>query len=280
MSNPARTLTIVLAGWTLAACGSIPPSERTARARSLNPNSPWFHEGDGPGWEFDIIAGVEAEPEYAGSDDLAIEPDGFLRATWLDEPGDRYWVALGGLGLATDFNPDVTLTAELEYEEGREGESQPLEDFEDVDATIELQVGLWKRLGNWTLGAVAQPDLLGGIKGNVAFVALGYDTMLSDDLRFDATADVSWGDNLHHDVEFGVNARDSAASGLRQYDPAGGIKSTSLGVGFEYFVSDAWSVLLGAEAEYYFDEAADGPLIEEEGSRVTVEGLLGVRFSF
>ena len=249
-----------------------------AQRRSLD--SPWTGARGEPGWSYDFVVGVESEPEYAGSDDNETDPDAFARALYEDRHGHRYFASLGEVGAWWKLDDDWALGTVLEYEEGREAENSALDGFDDGDDTVEAQLTLARRFGDYTVAAVFQPEVLDGDKGNVFFVAAGWDRMLNDRLRLGLSADVSWGDGEHMDTEFAVNSRESAAGGLDEYDPEGGLKSTTVGVGLEWFFADRWSLISSAELEYYFSEASDSPLIDDEGSDVTFEFGLGVRYSF
>ena len=249
------------------------------RAQSLNLFSPWTGATGDTGWTFDGFLGSESEPDYAGSDDSEVEPDLFLRALYEDGRQHRYFVSLGELGAWWHLADGWTLGTVLEYEQGRDNENEALNGFEDVDDTLEGQFTLARRLGDFTLAAVVQPDLLNRGKGLVLFGGLGYDRMLGDRWRLALATDISTGDAEHMEGEFGISQAASAASGLTPYAPGAGLKSTTLGVGLERFFGSGWSVFCGAELEYYFSRAADSPLIQDEGSDLTYELGLGLRYS-
>ncbi len=261
-------------------CHSMPVSVGPNEAQRRNLGSAWTAWGDEPGWTFDVVAGVESEPDYAGSDDSATEADLFARALYEDSRGHRYFLSLGELGAWWKLGEDWALGTILEFEPGRDTDNPALRGFDEVDDTAEGQITLARRLDDWTLAAVLQPDVLGKGKGFVAFVAAAYDRMLTDRLRFGASADMSTGDSDYMSTEFGIKPNESAASGLGQYTASAGLKSATVDFGLEYFFRPGLSVLGGVSAEYYFSNAADSPLIAVEGSDLTIEYLVGLRYSF
>ncbi|MEM7164584.1 MAG: MipA/OmpV family protein [Planctomycetota bacterium] len=251
-------------------------------SQSYNPNSPWYRESAEKTWYFDGFVGAELAPDYVGSDDYETEPELDLRVLYVDPWENRHSLSLGQWNSSFDLTEDTVLQLKFEYEEGRESDdNDALTGLDDQDATVELQATLGYRFGDFSIAAVAQPDLLGRGKGFVGFVALGYDRVLLDErLRVAAVLDVSLGDGTHMDNEFGIERAEAATTAYAHYEPGGGWKSSTFGVEAEYFVTDGWSVLLGTEMEYYFDKAADTPLIDDEGSRFGFEGFLGVRYRF
>ena len=263
------------------------PSESSSQDGVVGPNraqrqnlfSPWTGASGVPGWTFDFALGFESEPDYAGSDDNEVEPDAFARALYEDAGSNRYFLSLGELGAWWRLGQTWTLGTVFEYEEARDNENEALQGFEEVDATVEAQITLAKRLGDFTLAGVLQPDVLDRGKGFVTFLGLSYDQMLSERWRFGATADVSFGDAEHMATEFGISAADSAASGLDPYNPSAGLKSSTLGIQLEHSFSPGFSFLLGLELEHYFSRASDSPLISQEGSDTTYEASIGLRYS-
>lgn len=122
---------------------------------------PWYLAESGVGWYFDGIVGFENEPSYAGSDDYEAEPDLSARALYKSQKGHRYFFSLGEFGAVFQLTPDLLLNAVLEYEEGREsGEDPTLEGLGEIEATVEEQLTLIKRFGNFSIGGVLQPDSL------------------------------------------------------------------------------------------------------------------------
>ncbi|MEM7518792.1 MAG: MipA/OmpV family protein [Planctomycetota bacterium] len=267
---------IALAG----SCQVAPRATLPNEAQRRNLGSAWTAVGEAPGWTFDVVAGLESEPDYAGSDDNASEADLFARALYEDTRGHRYFLSLGEVGTWWNLGEDLTLGTILEFEPGRDNENPALQGFDPVDDTVEGQITLARRLGDWTLAAILQPDVLGNGKGFVAFLAAAYDRMLTENVRIHAGIDISTGDSEHMMTEFGIRDTESTASGLNPYTAGAGLKSMTFDIGLEYFFPGGFSALAGASAESYFSNAADSPLIRDEGSDLTTEFLVGLRYSF
>ena len=284
--RPLRLLPAFLARTAVVACGLL-LALPAAGQQEHNPASPWYRADSDRRWHFDGFLGAEIEPDYPGADDYEAEPGALLRVILKDRWDNRYQLGLGEVVGVFDLSPAWSFAAKLEYEEGREVESPDLAGFEEGEDTVEGEFTLLRRFGPWTGAAVFQPDLLGRGKGIVWFLGLGYDPRVSERFRVGFRADVSWGDDEHMQTEFGVTPDQAAASGLPEYTPGGGLKSTTAGVSFQWYWAGPgerrggrWSLLGSLELEHYFGKAADSPLIDRLGSDLNYESSLGVLYSF
>lgn len=248
-----------------------------------NPFGPWYLTDRESGWYFDVFAGVEYEPTYAGSDKYELEPGLNLRAMYKNSHNHRFFVSLGELGGIFQLTENSAFSAVLEYEEGRENKSDnALNGLDKVRDTVEGQFSFFYRfLPNTFLFAVFQPDLLGRGKGLVYFVGVGNDTLFfADRLRVSTGIDLSFADAEHMQTEFAVSDSESARTGLEAYRPGGGIKSWTGSLVLEYFLHDNWSLWFDSEFEYYTGKARKSPLIRDEGSPFTYELSTGLRWRY
>jgi len=243
---------------------------------------PWYLSESQPGWYFDGIVGIEREPSYAGSDDYEVEPDLSARAIYKSQPGHRYFVTLGEFGAVFEFSPDLLAIAFLEYEEGREvAEDDVLTGLDEIEATVEGQFSLGRRFGDFSIAGVLQPDILGRGKGLVTFIAGAYDkTLIPQKLHFNAGIDLSWGDSEYMQTEFGISESAAVNSNLAAYNAGAGFKSATMGLGLEYWLTNKISFIAVSEIEIYGSEAADSPLLDQEGSDTTFEVAIGARYNF
>lgn len=250
---------------------------------TMNPASPWYGLELESGWHFDVGAGIEYEPTYAGSDKYTVEADANARALYRADNGHRYFLSLGELGAVFSLSPDFQFLAFLEYEEERDDEDDStLTGLDPVDSTIEGQFMLARRFGNATVFGVLQPDLTGNAeKGLVWFVGAGYDWLSTNQRwRTSTTLDISGADSEYMQTEFGVTVAESSRTGYVSYQPGSGLKSITWNIAGEYYFSDHFSLLGTIDTEYYLSEASDSPLIADEGQDLTVEARLQLRYQF
>ncbi len=233
------------------------------------------------GWQNEVAIGIESEPTYAGSDNNKTEADFDFKAVHTNENGHQWLLSLGEIGYTRKVSEDTSITALLEYEEGREAEEEDLlKGLESVDDTVELQLSTTRRFGNSYGYAVLQYDLLDRGKGLVWFLGAAHDYELSDRLGVRLGLDISGADAEHMNTEFGISAAEASATGFSQYKPSSGLKSVTLSAESTYELNRNWSLLGEVEVENYLSEAADSPLIADYGSDVTYEVGIALRYQF
>ncbi len=250
---------------------------------ALNPAGPWYGFDFEPGWHFDVGAGLGYEPTYAGSDKYTSEAEIGARALYRAESGHRYFIGLGEVGAVFSLSPETQFLAFLEYEEGRNDEDDStLTGLDTIDSTIEGQFMLARRFGNATLFGVLQPDLTGDAnKGLVWFVGAGYDWLsVNKRWRASTTLDISGANSEYMRTEFGITAQESARTGYTSYQPSSGLKSLTWNMAGEYYISDNVSLLGIVDTEYYLSDASDSPLIANEGTDLTFEASVQLRYRF
>jgi len=260
---------------------TVPCQAVLAGGPEKNPLSPWYLADRERWWHVDGLVGAELEPDYVGSDDAEVEPALSVRGLFKDRLGNRYTLGLGELGFATYFGEHWAFTADLEYEEGRETENADLEGLPDGDATLEGEFALFRRFGEGYGFIVFQPDLLGRGKGIVYFIGYAHDFLSPGGRwRWTPTIDVSWGDTEHMQTEFGLTPEQAETIRQPAYALGGGLKSTTAGFSLERYFGKRWSFLVAVEAEKYFGDAADSPLLSVLGSDLTFEATAGLFFRF
>lgn len=102
--------------------------------------------------------------------------------------------------------------------------------------------------------------------GVVADIAVDAFLDVTDTVRVSAGPRISWASADYFEAYYGVNASESAASGLAQYDPDGGLKSFGFGGAYDWKATEKLTTSVFAEYERLAGSAADSSLVEEKGS--------------
>jgi outer membrane scaffolding protein for murein synthesis (MipA/OmpV family) len=231
-----------------------------ARAQELSPE---FEEPE-PGeeeersdWDFSLGAIAGYGPEFEGSDDYGFFWSPKARIAWRDtailtESSFRLQFRRGPFR----FGPKI------KYEKGRS---------DDDDKDI-------KGVG-YGLSAEVRQEFAGGHGGLIA--ELGGEVLLpsAESPWGKLSSDLTLADDRYMDEFFGINARQSANSGLRPYDPNGGLKSISVAWQSSYEFWPGWS--LGGRVQYLrlLDQAADSPIVDV-GSPNVFTVAIGLRYRF
>jgi outer membrane protein len=116
----------------------------------------------------------------------------------------------------------------------------------------------------------ARAELRHGIRAHNGFVAditadAFYD--VTPNVRISGGPRVSFASSGYFDAYYGVNAQEAVASGLSEYYPGGGLKSTGLGGAISWKVTEPMTASLFGEYSRLMGPAADSSLVKERGDR-------------
>lgn len=219
------------------------------------------------GLSFDAGAGLRYAPDYVGADDSEAKPWLILRnvsfsPTPAGEPANGFHIA-----------PSADYVGKRD-----EDDSDRLKGLDEVKASVELGVKAGYRFGPFDAYAGVR-KAVSGHKGVVGEVGLSHRAPLTEKLTLTSALEAQYGNDRYMDAYFGVNAEESARSGLAQYDADGGFRSASLSLGLRYQATEAWAVVGDVRYAKLMGDAADSPIVEDR-DQVSV-GIGAVRhFSF
>ncbi len=263
----------------------------TARAEEVNMSDnrllPWYADAtpetaEKKRWVIDVGFEAGFEPDYVGSDDNELEVFPYA-AVHLRITDDLRLRALPFVIAGVwDLSDRTAVQLVFEYEEGREAtETKDLDLLENGEDTIEAELSMIQRVGKaGFVYATYQPEILDRDKGVVWFVGAGYQFSPTNRWLITPVIDLSWGDGEHMQTEFGLSPDDAAVLGLDPYRASGGLKSSTATLNLQWDWTDRIALVGSAGVEYYFQEAADSPLLDELGSRVGAEIELGLIYTF
>ncbi|MFB2549492.1 MipA/OmpV family protein [Ensifer soli] len=103
--------------------------------------------------------------------------------------------------------------------------------------------------------------------GVVADLAADAFVDVTDTVRVSGGPRLTAATSGYFDAYYGVDARESARSGLSQYDPGGGIHSAGLGTAITWTATEKLETSAYAEYKRLTGPAADSSLVRERGSR-------------
>ncbi len=212
----------------------------------------------GTGLVFTLRGGVATTPEYFGSDSYQVGPDlgfrlnranvGMLNFGGDDEENTYGWGLRGSFRYIGERNAD---------------DFSELEGLDDVDATLELGLGLGYSSRNFEAFA----DLRYGIGGHESLVGeLGADLKVqpSDQLTLTAGPRMLIGSDDFASTYFGISPDEAAASNgaFDAYDANGGVVSAGVELGARYDLSGPWGVVGAVTYDRLIGDAADSPIVE------------------
>ncbi|TRX53411.1 MipA/OmpV family protein [Thalassomonas sp. M1454] len=225
------------------------------------------------GWAFGLGFGVEYETAYEGSDEFGFEIQPAGAVQWRDG-NNIYYFAGEAFGWRSVVNDNWLLDALVGFDEGREeGDSDDgrLDGLGDQDEGFELVFQARRSFTEdwryWLVGRLVASD-----EGNLGLFGVGR--------RFGDQVDGTGSEiNLvavFHDSEyankgFGIDAQQSADSGLQETNLSAGIRSVGIDYNYRHNINNNWQIYGEALFEYYSSEVRDSPI-----ARSNYEAEIGI----
>jgi outer membrane protein len=246
-----RTLTALLA----AAC--IAPSAMAQNAPASD------------SWQFTAGAGVVSKPLYPGSSETKTQALPLLNASY-----GRYFIGgvpssgiPAGMGAYLVQDPHWKLGVGLGGSLGKqrkESDSSRLAGLGDISGTPQGAVfgsysdTWWKVSGN------VLTDIGGKKQGTRASMNLEANYSPMKNLVLTAGSGFTWTDAKYNQAFFGVDATQSARSGLPIYTPKAGINSVSFNLGANYQLTQQWGLGAIYSVSNLRGDAAISPITEKK----------------
>ncbi|MDP2128474.1 MAG: MipA/OmpV family protein [Pseudohongiella sp.] len=229
------------------------------------------------GWAFGLGLGVEYETAYEGSDEFGFEAQPAGAVQWRRGDDIFYFVgeALGWRGLRSDI---WLFDAAVAFEEGREeGDSDDgrLNGLGNTEESTQLVLQARRAFDAdwryWLDGRVVTSD-----NGSLGIFGVGR--------RFGERTDGSGSEigivAVYHDsdranTDFGINARQSAASGLNQTVLGGGFRSVGINYTYRNNINENWQIFGEVLYEHFGSDIRRSPI-----ARSNYEAEVGVGFIY
>lgn len=222
--------------------------------------------------------GAAAVPDYEGSEDMTVVPIPLVKL--IDPSG--WYVELLGNTLRANLVPSATwrLGPMARYRAKRDDvDNSKVDKLESVDAAFEVGGFVGFRYGGWSLQVDAATDVANGHEGFLVGATGGY-TWQPDRWRIKLSGFTTYASEDYMSAYFGVNAADAARSGLKTYDADAGFKDVGATLVTSYRFTQRWGVTGAVRYAVLIGDAADSPLVEDEGdeNQVLVGALVSYTF--
>lgn len=248
------------------------PAATAAGLLLLGLSSPAFAQ-DGEGGGVRPLLGVAGiyRPDFRGSADYEFQPLPFVGFEY-----ERWGRTLSVEG--TDLK--LNLLGDGRFEAGpvlgwRSGRDDDIDNdvvrlLPSIDGTVEggAFAGVRWDVGPGRIGAGAKVLAdLGGVDGGFTVTGdVSWAAPISERLSYSIGANIVWADEEYMQTYYGVTAAGATASGLAPYQPDSGVESIGLSVSARYQLNNRWGVALLASYDRLMDQAADTPIVTQEGS--------------
>ncbi|MEX2642418.1 MAG: MipA/OmpV family protein [Acetobacterales bacterium] len=214
------------------------------------------------GFEGNIGGGVILRPEYEGGSDFEAAPLPWVDVTWRNRV---FLHTENGLGLNLRRTRNVQVAATLNVDLGRqEDDSDDLRGLGDIDESLEVG-GLFELVnGHWRVHGSAALGVTDGHEGVIADLGFKYGARYGQRSVVTLGPTMTVASDQYMQSYFGVDAQQSARSGLPQHEATLGIKDFTLEGQFTHYVTPNWAVSAKGEAVMLFGDAADSPIVQED----------------
>jgi outer membrane protein len=239
-----------------------------------------YAEGEPPGIEGAILEeplgdktrwvtlgiGLATVPDYEGSEDYEGVPVPIVRVDWRSS---RYVELIG-----TRFRANlVSGTSKWQagpiigYNPARDDiDNDRVDALRTIDDTIEAGGFVTFDAGRWETYAELLTDVGDEHEGSFATVRQSYKMPLENRGLLTFNFSLTYADDDYMETFFGVDADNAARSGLRTFDADAGFKDLEVSVVFRHSVSKSWNVAYSLGIKQFLGDAADSPIVDDEGS--------------
>jgi outer membrane protein len=225
--------------------------------------------GGADSWKFSAGLGLMSHSKYPGSSgtETAVLP-------MLSAHYGRYFIgAVPGAGvpagvgayLVQDPHLRVGVGLGLNLDKPRKTEDIPrLNGTGDIDGTALGTVFASYSDSWWKVGGNVLTDLGGNNHGTRISVDLEGKYSPMDRLTLTAGPSLTWADAKYTQTFFGIDAAQSAASGLASYTAKAGLNKVSFNVGANYQLTQQWGLGARFSATSLRGDAATSPITEKK----------------
>ena len=236
----------------------------------------WIH-GD---WKLIVGATGMVAPDFEGAKDLMFQVSPIV-SLGKAGPEARFTSRNDGISFSLYDNGLLRAgaTGKIIFERDSDDELDGLDPVRfgaEIGGFAEIYPTDWLRVR----GEVRQ-----GIRshsGVVADVAIDAFQDITPSVRVSGGPRISFASADYFESYYGVNATESAKSGLSEYDPDGGIKSIGIGGAYDWKATEKLTTSVFSEYSRLLGSAADSSLVEERGSpnQFTIGVSAAYRFDF
>ena len=226
-------------------------------------------EADKHKWSLSIGVGGGVSPDYEGSNDYGFGFGPNISATW------RNTIFYRGKSLGVNIIREKDLKAGLiaaRAAKRKEDDNDKLEGLGDVDGGIEVGGFVAYRSKPWVFKAEARQEVDSGHEGALVDLSVGTNLPVAKPLVF-VELGTTWASDDYMESFFGIDAQQSADSGLKRYNADAGIKDVNLSLPAGYPLTDRWRIAGMLEYKRLLGDAADSPVVDDKNQFTAGIGL-------
>lgn len=229
-----------------------------------------------------IGLGVGVRPAYEGASEKKTQLVPNLNLIY----GDTYFLT-GMTAGANLFKQQTTQGIRIDagpllaMRRGRdEGDYAELRGLGDIDRGLDVGGFIRLRKDGWQARADVRKDVSNGDGGTTLNLSAGYGMPVTRNLRLRANLDTVWASAAYMNTFYGIDATQSANSGIAQYTADAGFKQVGVSLMADYAINREWGGFASLRHTRLIGDAADSPIVATLGSRNQVTASVGIKYRF
>lgn len=242
--------------------------------------------GKSSDWAFKIGAGAMVGPTYEGSKHYQVGPLPVAEVSW------RKTISLSPMGgLMATVRPlndkDFSVSGGIGYWGGRKESADKEHDdalrgLGNLSSNAVGKLGMAYQYKAISVGLNLARDIGGDRDGTTITLKGGYKIYKGQDFKVNAEISTTWADDNYMGSLFGITP-EQARNSPKHYsghDAQSGIKDVKISVNASYDFTSSIGLFALAEAGRLLGDAADSPIVKDQGSENQFKTGLGLAYRF
>lgn len=229
-----------------------------------------------------IGIGAVVMPEYEGSKDHKTRAMPNINLFYGDSLFlTRMSAGANLLRFKTEQGVAITAGPLLALRRGRDQDNnEALNGLGDIDAGLDAGGFVRFRKQGWQASIDVRQNVTNSDEGATVKLSAGHGMPLGQKFKLRANLEATWASADYMKTFFGINALQSAHSGLAQYEAGSGFKDAGASVMADYAITRDWAGYATIRYKRLLGDAADSPIVAGLGSRDQVSAGAGIKYRF
>lgn len=229
-----------------------------------------------------IGMGVAVMPEYEGSKDHKTRAIPNINLFYGDTLFfTRMTAGANLLHFKTEQGVAITAGPLLSLRRGRDqDDNAALNGLGDIDRALDAGGFVRFRKQGWHASVDIRQNVTNSGQGATMKFSAGHGIPLGQKFKLRANFETTWASADYMKTFFGIDALQSAQSGIAQYEAGSGFKDAGVSVMADYAIAHDWSGFATIRYKQLLGDAADSPIVANLGSRDQASASVGIKYRF
>lgn len=235
-----------------------------------------------PGLHGSVGIGVGVMPEYEGAKDSRTRAMPNINLYYGDSLFfTRMTAGANLLRYKTDQGLAITAGPLLGLRHGRDQDNHAaLNGLGDIDRALDAGGFVRLRKQGWQAAVDVRQNVTNTDQGATVNFSAGYGMPLSPKLRLRTQLDATWASSDYMKTFYGIDAAQSAQSGIAEYEAGSGFKHIGASIMADYSINREWAGFASLRYKRLVGDAADSPIVATSGDRDQVSAGIGIKYRF